>query len=53
MTEVNSTLEGDPALVNADPEGAGWLFKVKTSDAAAFAALMDKAAYDAFVAAQS
>jgi glycine cleavage system H protein len=28
VTEVNSDLEDDPGLVNADPYGAGWMFKV-------------------------
>ncbi len=29
VAEVNSELEGDPSLVNAEPYGVGWLFKVK------------------------
>ncbi|WP_449373650.1 glycine cleavage system protein GcvH [Arthrobacter psychrolactophilus] len=29
VTEVNTTVVDDPALVNADPYGAGWLFKVE------------------------
>jgi glycine cleavage system H protein len=32
VTEVNRTLESDPAAVNRDPYGAGWLFKVKLKD---------------------
>jgi glycine cleavage system H protein len=34
VTEVNSEVDDDPGLVNADPYGAGWLFKVVLSDAA-------------------
>lgn len=47
VAEINTALIDNPALVNEDPEGAAWFFKLKFVDAAAFAALMDKAAYDA------
>jgi len=50
VSEANAALEGEPELVNTDPEGAGWLFKLTLSDAAELDALMDKAAYDEFVA---
>lgn len=50
VTESNSALEGEPDLVNTDPEGAGWLFKLTLSDAGELDGLMDKAAYDEFVA---
>jgi glycine cleavage system H protein len=33
VLEVNAALESDPAAVNRDPYGAGWLFKVKLKDA--------------------
>ncbi|MGD0967719.1 MAG: glycine cleavage system protein GcvH [Candidatus Aquilonibacter sp.] len=33
VLETNGTLEADPAAVNRDPYGAGWLFKVKLKDA--------------------
>ena len=33
VLEINDTLENDPAAVNRDPYGAGWLFKVKLADA--------------------
>ncbi len=33
ITEVNTALDGDPAAVNRDPYGEGWLFKVKLKDA--------------------
>ncbi|WP_119389927.1 glycine cleavage system protein GcvH [Taklimakanibacter lacteus] len=52
VVEVNKDLEGDPALVNREAEGAAWFMKVKLKDKAELADLMDKAAYDKFVAAQ-
>ena len=48
---VNKELEGDPALVNRGAEGDGWFMKVKLKDKGELAGLMDKAAYDKFVAA--
>ena len=50
VTEANAALNGEPELVNTDPEGAGWLFKLTLTDAGELDGLMDKAAYDAFVA---
>jgi glycine cleavage system H protein len=52
VVEVNKELEGDPALVNREAEGAAWFMKVKLKDKGELADLMDKAAYDDFVAAQ-
>ena len=48
---VNKELEGDPALVNRGAEGDGWFMKVKLKDKSELTGLMDKAAYDKFVAA--
>lgn len=50
VTEGNQALVDDPALVNRDPEGEGWFFKVQISGTGDLDCLMDKAAYDAFVA---
>ena len=50
VVEVNEALRADPALANTDPMGAGWFFKVKLTNAAEVAALMDEAAYKAFAA---
>ncbi len=50
VTEVNAALTDDPALVNRDPAGEGWFFKLRLADTAAFDALMDQAAYDALLA---
>jgi glycine cleavage system H protein len=49
VTAVNEALSADPAKVNADPEGEGWFFKLKLSNAAELSALMTKAQYDAYV----
>lgn len=47
ITEINTELNTQPSLVNADPEGRGWFFKVKPSSAEQFDDLMDEAAYKA------
>jgi len=44
IVEVNPKLEGEPALVNTDPYGDGWMIKMKI-DPAALGGLMDAAAY--------
>jgi glycine cleavage system H protein len=49
---VNDELLGDPAKVNADAQGDGWFIKVRLSDPKEVEALMDDAAYGAFVAEQ-
>ena len=48
VTEGNSALEEDPALVNSDPEGEGWFFRLTLSDKSQLDGLMDAAAYKAF-----
>ena len=48
VTEVNEALREDPSLANTDPQGAGWFFKVRLSDAAQLDGLMDDSAYAAF-----
>jgi glycine cleavage system H protein len=50
VVEVNKELEGDPSLVNRGAEGDGWFMKLKISNPAELADLMDKSAYDKFVA---
>jgi glycine cleavage system H protein len=49
VTEVNGDLAGTPALVNEDAEGKAWFFKIRIANAADFDALLDRAAYEAFV----
>lgn len=44
IVEVNAKLDGEPALVNNDPYGDGWMIKMKVN-AADLAGLMDAAAY--------
>jgi glycine cleavage system H protein len=49
VIEGNAALTDDPALVNSDPEGAGWFFKLTLSDPSELEGLMDEAAYKTFV----
>ena len=49
VTEVNPRLDGEPALVNIDPYGEGWMIRVRADDAAAVDSLMDAAAYKAII----
>ena len=49
VIEGNAALASAPETVNADPEGEGWFAKIKVSDASTDG-LMDRAAYDAFLA---
>ena len=49
VIEGNATLASAPETVNADPEGEGWFARIKVSDASTDG-LMDRAAYDAFLA---
>jgi glycine cleavage system H protein len=46
VVEVNPRLDGEPALVNSDPYGDGWMIKLKI-DQSALRGLMDAAAYKA------
>lgn len=50
VTEVNPALGDEPERVNADAETGGWLFRLTLSDASELDSLMDKAAYDEFIA---
>ena len=45
ITEVNEALGADPSVINQDPQGAGWFFKVRLSNTAELGGLMDEAAY--------
>ena len=49
VVEVNGALNDDPSLVNSDPFGNGWFFKIKVADADAVAKLMDENAYTEYV----
>jgi glycine cleavage system H protein len=50
VTEGNSAIEDDPALINSDAEGAGWFFKLTIADEGELEGLMDEAGYREFVA---
>jgi glycine cleavage system H protein len=52
VVEANGELGAAPETVNASPEDGGWFAKVKLSDPSEYEALMDRAAYDAFLATQ-
>jgi glycine cleavage system H protein len=45
VTEGNAALGDDPALINRDPEGEGWFFKIKLADRGELDGLMDEGAY--------
>lgn len=47
VLEVNAKLEDEPALINNDPFGEGWMIRIKVADAAQLNDLMDAAAYEA------
>ncbi len=49
VTEGNSALEDEPALVNSSPEEEGWFFRMTIGDSAELEGLMDEKAYKAFV----
>lgn len=49
ITEANQAVADDPALVNGDPAGKGWFFKLKIADASELDGLMDEAAYKSHV----
>jgi len=52
VTANNASLANQPELLNQDPYGAGWLFRLEASDSAG-AALMSAAAYENFLADES
>lgn len=45
VTAVNETLESDPALINSDPYGEGWIYEVQMSEPDQLDQLLDAAAY--------
>lgn len=50
VLEVNGALDSAPETVNTDPYGAGWMLKIKVSDAGEAAGLNDAAAYSGLIA---
>jgi glycine cleavage system H protein len=49
VIEGNPGVADDPAIVNSDPEGEGWFFKIKLENAGELDGLMDEAAYREWV----
>ncbi|HEX3236289.1 MAG TPA: glycine cleavage system protein GcvH [Gemmatimonadales bacterium] len=45
VTEVNGALDSDPAVVNRDPYGAGWMVSLRVDDPAALGSLLTPGAY--------
>jgi glycine cleavage system H protein len=45
VVEGNDALADDPSLINRDPEGEGWFFKLKLADRSELEGLMDETAY--------
>ena len=45
VTEGNQAVADDPALVNSDPEGQGWFFKIKLDNPGELDGLMDEPSY--------
>jgi len=45
IIEGNSAVADDPSLINSDPEGKGWFFKLKLADEGELEGLMDETAY--------
>jgi glycine cleavage system H protein len=51
VTAINDKLAEQPGLVNAEPTGGGWLFKMKPADGAQVDGLLDEKAYNALTSA--
>lgn len=50
VVEFNTALNNNPALINTDPYGEGWIVKLKLNDVADLGQLMDVTTYQSFVA---
>jgi glycine cleavage system H protein len=53
VVEANGDLQNTPEKINTDPHGAGWLIRIRVANPAEIRALMDTAAYEAYIASQS
>jgi glycine cleavage system H protein len=49
VTAVNDALDANPAAVNSDPYGGGWMIEIRADDASAADALLDAAAYEKLI----
>lgn len=50
IVEINQAIVDDPSLVNSDPQGAGWFFRLKLKNVADADGLLDEAAYQKLIA---
>lgn len=50
IMEINPAIVDNPALLNTDPHGEGWIFKIKLSNPSELDALLDAAAYRELIA---
>jgi glycine cleavage system H protein len=50
VLEINTALPDSPEMVNSDPSGAGWFYKMSIAEPAQLADLMDADAYAAYIA---
>ncbi len=49
IVKVNVALEAEPGQVNADPHGAGWIYKIRLRNPGEIDGLMDAEAYEKFL----
>lgn len=49
VVEINEALEDDPALINSDPYGDGWIFAIELDDEGQLDSLMANADYEEFI----
>jgi glycine cleavage system H protein len=49
VVEGNQAIADDPSLINTDPEGEGWFFKLRLDNPGEVEGLMDEAAYREWV----
>ena len=49
IVEINHAIVATPAMVNEDPMGAGWFFKIRPSDLSQMDDYMDEAAYNKLI----
>lgn len=49
IVEVNEALNDNPGMVNEDPIGNGWFFKIKTPDPSVLDNMMDESSYNALI----
>lgn len=50
VVEINQAIVDDPSLVNSDPQGNGWFFKLKLANVSDVDGLLDEAAYQELIA---